>query len=115
MPDTFRMSLIDVFQFKDGRTVLVGQVEDGPSYIGRQPVEILEGGELRARLMIEGEMLTARTKGPPGARAISTTETSCFDRESLGLGHWMVRSAQPTSITTSPAEMQSDVSTLDRH
>ena len=81
----FTMEVKDIFSFKNGRTVIVGNVENGPSYLPPGEVEVLADGERIALLRIEGEMLSGAGEIPRGAgyRAVSTDATRCFDRDFL--------------------------------
>jgi hypothetical protein len=91
----------DIFRFGDGRTVFLGNADDGPGYIARGPFEILIDGEIRGGFPIEGEMIahTPASRGATAARAFSSTEVQCVDREFLKGHEVVLRPADPAKVT----------------
>lgn len=77
----FRMQINEMFHFNNGRTVLVGLVETGPTYIPAQPCEILMDGIRRQLIRIEGEMLPSNAGQEE--RSVSTTDKLVIDRSDL--------------------------------
>jgi hypothetical protein len=89
------MMIRDIFRFREGRTVLVGSIEDGPGYVPPGVADIYVDGEKRAQIRIEGEMTSCGPLGETaeGLRAISTSDTRCLDHDSIKAGRWELRSS----------------------
>jgi len=67
----FKQTVSDVFRVANGRTVFVGPIESGPSYVGSQTCELLVDGARRQVLELEGEMIPDRPHRQ-GFRSVST-------------------------------------------
>ena len=88
------MQVEDIFHFRDGRTVLVGRVEDGPAFIRRGRFGLWLDGELRGSIDVEGEMLDDGPK-PGLLRSVSTTDGVRLDREEIA-GRQLLLKPAPT-------------------
>lgn len=55
---SFRMKIVDVFHFRDGRTVLIGPVEGQQNFLPSCTCELLVNGQLRQVVAVEGEMIS---------------------------------------------------------
>lgn len=89
----FLMRIRDVFRFKDGRTVLVGEVEGEDNLIPTDLCELAVDGEVRGRFRIEGEMIEcgAGADGPGRLRSISTRRLGGLESSDLGEREWSIR------------------------
>jgi hypothetical protein len=89
------MRVADIFHFKDGRTVLVGEVEDGPGFIRRGRFGTWLDGELCGSIDVEGEMLHDGSRdGPSGRmRSVSTTDKVRLDREIIANRQFVLKPA----------------------
>lgn len=86
MPDTFRMSIQDIFFFRDGRTVLAGAIEGGENVIVLPgSATILINGEKLANIHIEPEMIASRALPMEklALRAVSTTDPTGLTKEMI--------------------------------
>ena len=92
--DPYTMRIQDIFKFKDGRVVFVGEVDGDPRYIHPGPCEIRVDGVPCGRIRVEGEMLASHGPGHPGGlmRSVSTLSTRIVDREWIALGRWELKS-----------------------
>ncbi len=79
--NSFRMEVLDVFRFGEGRTVFVGPVE-GEQHIGPCDCALVVDGAARQEFRLEGEMITD-TKHPKGYRSISTLTAIDLDTSEL--------------------------------
>lgn len=75
---TFSMTVADVFNFTDGRTILTGPVEGRAKLIPRGRYGLFREGALLREVELEGEMMPRVTAGARVGRAVST-------RDALGL------------------------------
>jgi hypothetical protein len=86
---TFEMTVMDLFRFGDGRTVLVGPVV-GPSDLVRPcDCQLLVEGVLRNVVRIEGEMLPAQKE--VGHRAFSTRDSISLTRDEASAVECLLR------------------------
>jgi hypothetical protein len=94
------MDIKDIFRFKNGRTVIVGIVENGPPYIAPGEVEVRACDEPIARFRIEGEMLSGMGEftATSGLRAVSTASTQAFDREFLSRAELILTPVFPDAL-----------------
>lgn len=69
--ERFEMNVRDVFVFGDGRTVLVGDIANGPSYIPECDCELFVDDTLVTKLRIEGEIMPLK-RTPNDLRSVST-------------------------------------------
>jgi hypothetical protein len=67
----FTMKVVDVFSFRDGRTIFIGEVV-GPDYIADCECDFLLNGVRMTRLKLDGEMMHPNRN--TGWRAVSTSE-----------------------------------------
>ncbi len=68
----FRMAVKDTFHFRDGTTAFMGTIDSESDFIRPCDCEIVLGGEVKASVRIDGEMIAERKKVP--YRAISTKQ-----------------------------------------
>jgi hypothetical protein len=68
-----RMTVKDIFQFKDGRTVLSVTLDSDAKLIEAGEYDLLQNGRHIQQVHIENEMLT-RNRHANGQRSVSTTE-----------------------------------------
>ncbi|MCS7023116.1 MAG: hypothetical protein NZU63_14965 [Gemmataceae bacterium] len=78
----FEMKIIDLFQFGDGRTVLVGNVGTDVPFISACPCELLVDGVPVTTIRIEDEMLP-NPRHEAGFRSVSTTSAVELNRDLL--------------------------------
>lgn len=72
MTSVWSLSVDEVFEFEDSRTVLVGTVENGPEVIPPGLCELVIDDRVVAEVEIEGEMMPSRRMVESvGKRAIS--------------------------------------------
>ncbi len=96
MGNSYAMTLRDVFQFRDGRTVLVGEVEGHDGYIPRSRFEVRLHDDLCGLLDVEGEMISHRlvVQGGTRLRSLSNTTTFALNREFLIKGPLILKSTE---------------------
>jgi hypothetical protein len=97
MEDGCTIQVEDIFHFKDGRTVFVGEVENGPKFIKKGRFGVWLDGEWRGSIDIEGEMLNGGSKaGRAGPlRSVSTTDKFRLDRESIANRNFVLKPTAP--------------------
>jgi hypothetical protein len=83
----------EVFHFKDGRTVFVGVMENGPKFINRGRFGVMLDGELCGFIDIEGEMLTGGSQKDRegGLRSVSTTDAFRLDSETIASRRFVLK------------------------
>jgi len=93
----------DIFHFKDGRTVFVGSVENGPKFFKRGRYGVWLDGEWRGSIDLEGEMLNGGSKvGRSGPlRSVSTTDKFRLDRESIANRSLVLKPTPPSEARRS--------------
>ena len=72
---TFSMTIKQVFNFADGRTVLAGLVEGDVGIIRPGRYGLYQGARLVREVEVEGEMMPRTTQGVREERAVSIAET----------------------------------------
>jgi len=81
----FEMEVKDTFFFKDGTITFTGPVQTEENFIGPCDCEIVEGGEVKASIWIDGEMIPSTPLDKrPSERAISTRAP--IDLFAIGVG-----------------------------
>jgi hypothetical protein len=73
MPD-FRMTIKDIFRFRDGTTVFVGPINGPSCFVSSCECQLYVDGTLRQDIYIEGEMIPDRPHAA-GYRALSTKDS----------------------------------------
>ena len=68
------MTINQVFNFADGRTVLAGVVEGDVSFIRPGRYGLYQGSMLVLEVEVEGEMMPRTTQGVRNERAVSIAE-----------------------------------------
>jgi hypothetical protein len=90
----FEMEVVDVFSFENGTVVFTGPIETSAKFIGPCKCEIVQDGEVKASLRIDGEMIPSTPLEKRTAhRAISTREAVDLDAIGVGRTGFTIRSA----------------------
>jgi hypothetical protein len=71
---TFSMTIMQVFNFADGRTVLAGFVEGDVGVIRPGRYGLYQGSKLVREVEVEGEMMPRTTQGVRGERVVSIAD-----------------------------------------
>ena|SRR5271166_5750510 len=91
----FEMKIVDIFEFSDGRTVIVGPIEGEVRFIRPCMGELMVNGVAQSIIQVEGEMIPNRVS-PEGYRSVSTREAVPLDRQWLSTAECLLR---PVSCT----------------
>ena len=70
----FNMTIKEVFNFSDGRTILAGLVEGDVASIRPGRYGLYKGKKLVREVEVEGEMMPRTTRGAREERAVSVAE-----------------------------------------
>ncbi|MHC4909142.1 MAG: hypothetical protein ACYTF9_05420 [Planctomycetota bacterium] len=88
--EAFEMQIEDIFKFRDGRTVFVGEIVNGPTHIDSCRCELLHDGSPVTTIMAEGEM-SGENDHPRGYRAVATSADVDVAYTDLENGRWVLR------------------------
>jgi hypothetical protein len=87
------MEVKDVFAFEDGTVVFTGPIETHANFIGACKCEIVQDGEVKASLQIDGEMIPSTPlEKRTSHRAISTREVINLDAIGVARTGFTIRS-----------------------
>jgi len=87
------MEVRETFFFKDGTTVFTGPVQTEMKFIGPCDCEIVLGGEVRATVRIDGEMIPSTPLDKRlSERVISTMAPIDLSAIGIGRGGFRIRS-----------------------
>lgn len=73
MPTPFTLIVKDIYTFRDGRTIFVGEIPEAPQFIGSCNCDLIAEDRRILTLTIEGEMLP-NNRPDPQERVVSTTD-----------------------------------------
>ena len=82
MINEIAMNIVEVFEFEDGRTILVGDVLEGPAFIKTTDCLIDFGDGRKIDISIEGEMISKPHKSN-GVRSLSTRDVISVQADEL--------------------------------
>ena len=78
--EPFRMLIQDVFHFKNGSTIFVGKVVEGPKEISAGTYDLSVDGRSVGAIKIDCERSRGRV---PNIRSVETAQELAFDSDSL--------------------------------